>query len=49
MMAYRVLETRKTRVVPVIDLAFVVDYCKEFVVVQSLWAWIAVPVSGGKG
>jgi len=47
--AHRVLETRKTRVVPVIDLAFVIDHREELVVVQSLGAWIAAPVSGEKG
>ena len=46
-MAHRVLETRETRVVPVIDLAFVVYHCEELVVVQSFWAWIAIPVPGG--
>lgn len=49
MMAHRVLETGKTRVVPVVDLAFVIDHCKELVIVQCLWTWITAPVTGKRG
>ena len=45
-MAHCVLETREARVVPVIDLAFVIDHCKELVIVQSLWAWISTRKRG---
>jgi hypothetical protein len=45
-MAHCVLETREARVVPVIDLAFVIDHCKELVIVESLWAWISTRKRG---
>jgi hypothetical protein len=32
-MAHRVLETCKARIVPVIDLTFVIDQCEKLVVV----------------
>ena len=32
-MAHRVLETRKARIVPVIDLTVVVDHCEKLIVV----------------
>lgn len=42
--AHRVLETRKARVVTLVDLALVVDHCKKLVVVQRLWAGITARV-----
>lgn len=43
--AHRVLETRKARVVTLVDLALVVDHSEKFVVVQRLWAGITARVA----
>ena len=36
-----ILETRKICVVPIVDLAFVIDHCKEIVLVNNFWSRIS--------
>lgn len=36
-----ILETRKICVVPIVDLAFVIDHCEEIVLVNNFWSRIS--------